>query len=139
MSIFFTLLTIILVICLAALYFLPSFVAHSRNHKNSLPILIINLFLGWTFVFWVLALTWSLLDGQEATKKTKAEKEKISGWKWASIVMGGLLILFLLAFLATLSSRSPSNNLTQTSTITSDASPSDAGVPISADAFLKGL
>jgi hypothetical protein len=42
-----------------ALLFLPTLVARSRNHPNILPIFLVNLFLGWTFIGWVVALVWA--------------------------------------------------------------------------------
>jgi hypothetical protein len=44
-----------------AVYFLPSMAALSRRKRNALPIFVLNLFLGWTFLGWVGALVWSLL------------------------------------------------------------------------------
>jgi hypothetical protein len=41
-----------------AFYFLPSLVA--RKKKDFRSILILNLFLGWTFVGWVIALVWAV-------------------------------------------------------------------------------
>jgi hypothetical protein len=41
---------------LVALYFLPSIVAGLRGHHNALSIFILNLFLGWTFFGWIIAL-----------------------------------------------------------------------------------
>lgn len=43
-------------------YLLPSAVAWDRNHNNQNAILALNLLLGWTFVFWAIALVWSLTD-----------------------------------------------------------------------------
>ncbi len=43
-------------------YFIPSVVAIKRKHNNSVSILILNIFLGWTFLGWVLALVWSFTD-----------------------------------------------------------------------------
>jgi Superinfection immunity protein len=40
-------------------YFLPTFFAFSRNHHNRAAILVLNLFLGWTFIGWVIALVWA--------------------------------------------------------------------------------
>ncbi len=37
-------------------YFLPAIVAASRNVPNSGSVLVINLFLGWTLIGWVVAL-----------------------------------------------------------------------------------
>jgi hypothetical protein len=42
-----------------ALLFLPTLVARSRNHPNTLPIFLVNLFFGWTFVGWMVALIWA--------------------------------------------------------------------------------
>ena len=42
-----------------ALYFLPTVVAMARGHRQTVPILLLNVFLGWTFLGWVFALIWS--------------------------------------------------------------------------------
>lgn len=47
-------------IILAAIYFLPTFIAYRRNHHNRVPILVINVFFGWSLVGWVACLAWSL-------------------------------------------------------------------------------
>lgn len=41
------------------LYFLPAVIAFERGHQHRLPILLTNLFFGWTFIGWVAALIWS--------------------------------------------------------------------------------
>ena len=41
------------------IYFIPSFVASDRGHHNTAAIVVLNLFLGWTFLGWVLALVWA--------------------------------------------------------------------------------
>jgi hypothetical protein len=51
--------TLILLCIVFGAYFLPSIWAYYVNHKKKETILIINLFLGWTFVGWVVALAWS--------------------------------------------------------------------------------
>ena len=43
-------------------YFLPTIIAFVRNKRNKIGILILNLFLGMTFIFWVIALVWSALE-----------------------------------------------------------------------------
>jgi len=43
--------------CLAV-YFVPSYIAHVRKHPNATPILIVNIFAGWTLIGWVAALVW---------------------------------------------------------------------------------
>ena len=43
-------------------YFLPTFVAFNRRHRNLVPIFLLNFLLGWTFVAWVVTLAWSFSD-----------------------------------------------------------------------------
>jgi len=43
----------------AVVYLMPTIVAFLRHHKNLIPILIVDVFFGWTFVGWVLSLAWS--------------------------------------------------------------------------------
>ncbi|HEX3874368.1 MAG TPA: superinfection immunity protein [Solirubrobacteraceae bacterium] len=45
-----------LVFILLCLYFVPTVVAVKRAHHQLSAILIVNVFLGWTFVGWVVAL-----------------------------------------------------------------------------------
>lgn len=42
-----------------AIYFLPAINAHDRSHHQFTPILLVNLFFGWTILGWILALIWS--------------------------------------------------------------------------------
>lgn len=44
------------------IYFVPCLVASRRNHSNAMPIFILNLLLGWTFVGWVGAMVWAMTD-----------------------------------------------------------------------------
>lgn len=41
-------------------YFLPMIIALIRKHKQTNPIVIVNIFLGWTLIGWVVALAWSV-------------------------------------------------------------------------------
>ena len=41
---------VILIVIGLAIYFVPSIVASSRNHKNTGAILALNFFLGWTLL-----------------------------------------------------------------------------------------
>ena len=43
------------------IYFLPTIIALIGRRKSSLPIFMTNLILGWTGIFWVFTLVWSLL------------------------------------------------------------------------------
>jgi hypothetical protein len=42
------------------MYFLPSIVALARNKRDTAAILLLNLFLGWTVIGWVVALVWAV-------------------------------------------------------------------------------
>ena len=40
-------------------YMLPSIVAKRRRHRQVKAILVVNIFLGWSFLGWVLSLAWA--------------------------------------------------------------------------------
>lgn len=42
------------------LYFLPSIIAFVRGKRDAVSILVLNIFLGWTLIGWVVALVWAL-------------------------------------------------------------------------------
>lgn len=55
----------ILLFLLLFVYFLPAVVANSRGHANATAIFVLNLFLGWTLIGWVLSLVWALVNRTE--------------------------------------------------------------------------
>jgi alpha/beta superfamily hydrolase len=48
-----------LIVVALVVYFIPSIVAYAREHHNRLAILVLNTFLGWSFLGWVAALVWA--------------------------------------------------------------------------------
>ncbi|MEU8527295.1 MULTISPECIES: superinfection immunity protein [Streptomyces] len=42
------------------LYFLPAFIGFARNAPNRGSVLVVNIFLGWTLIGWVVALAMSV-------------------------------------------------------------------------------
>ena len=52
----------LLVVLSLGFYLLPSIVAAAREHRNGVPIFILNLLLGWTGVVWVGCLAWAAMD-----------------------------------------------------------------------------
>ncbi len=54
-----TLALIAVLLLFTAFYFLPSLVAAFRGHHNAQAICVVNLFLGWTFIGWVVSLAWA--------------------------------------------------------------------------------
>jgi uncharacterized membrane protein len=51
--------TFIVVVLVLALYMLPAIVASFRHKRNEISITLVNVFLGWTFIGWVVALAWA--------------------------------------------------------------------------------
>lgn len=51
-----------IIIVFLVVYFLPTLVVIFKNKNNGCSIIIINLFLGWTFIGWVVALAWACAD-----------------------------------------------------------------------------
>jgi hypothetical protein len=45
--------------CFLGLYFLPTVFAFANSHLNAAAIFVLNLFLGWTLLGWVIALVWA--------------------------------------------------------------------------------
>lgn len=50
----------LLVVIGLVLYFLPFIIATQRDHRNTIAIALLNLFLGWTLLGWVAALCWAV-------------------------------------------------------------------------------
>ncbi len=42
------------------MYFLPSIIALARSKRDTFLIFLLNLFLGWSIIGWVIALVWAL-------------------------------------------------------------------------------
>jgi hypothetical protein len=68
---------LIVFVPLVAIYFLPSIVAYMRKHKQFVPILIVNLFLGWTLIGWVGALVWATIKEKEYAPRADHRKEQL--------------------------------------------------------------
>ena len=55
------------------IYFIPSLVASDRGHHNTGAIIVLNLFLGWTLLGWVLALVWASTQVRPKERPIAAE------------------------------------------------------------------
>ena len=53
------------IILFLIIYFLPSIIAFFGNKSNTLAIVMLNLFLGWSFIGWVVALIWAVSKDKE--------------------------------------------------------------------------
>ena len=54
-----------ILVLISVTYFLPSVIALLRGKSNSFAIIILNIFLGWTFIGWVVALVWSFASNNK--------------------------------------------------------------------------
>lgn len=53
-----------IVFTVPALYMLPSYEAWKQKHQNLQAILLLNLFLGWTLVGWVISAVWAFKQAE---------------------------------------------------------------------------
>ena len=49
----------IVVFLVLLVYFSPSFVAFQKDHSKSMKIFLVNLFLGWTILPWIVCVIWA--------------------------------------------------------------------------------
>uniref|UniRef100_A0A7C3SQE8 Superinfection immunity protein n=1 Tax=Dictyoglomus turgidum TaxID=513050 RepID=A0A7C3SQE8_9BACT len=56
-----------IVIGLILFYFLPTIIALLLHRKNTISVFLLNLFLGWTFIGWVIALVWATVKDKTQT------------------------------------------------------------------------
>lgn len=77
------------------IYFFPAVVARWRGHQSTMAIFVLNLFLGWTVLGWVVALVWAasaktqpviiqMLGNNEARllRYDEEERPQRSHWRW---------------------------------------------------------
>lgn len=65
--------SLVLMVGLLMLYFVPSYVAYSRRLKQTASIFVFNLFFGWTILGWGLALSLALWPYANAPAKDAVE------------------------------------------------------------------
>jgi Superinfection immunity protein len=53
-------------------YMFPWCLAVSRHHRNSGAIAVVNFFLGWTVIGWILALVWASTDNVKREQTVRA-------------------------------------------------------------------
>jgi hypothetical protein len=51
-----------------AVYFIPTIVGYVNHQPNAQSIAVLNIFLGWTLVGWVVALAWAFAAQKKATE-----------------------------------------------------------------------
>lgn len=60
-----SLISLILIAAGIFVYFLPMIIGALKDHKNMLPIALVNIFLGWSLIGWVAALVWAFIDNSK--------------------------------------------------------------------------
>ncbi len=50
---------VLLVALVFMVYFLPAIVAECRGHRSAGAVFVLNLLLGWSGLFWIIALVWA--------------------------------------------------------------------------------
>jgi len=60
-------------------YSLPSLIAFRRLHNQRVSILVLNVFLGWTFIGWVTAIVWAFTSDTEGAGHAAAPRVKTYG------------------------------------------------------------
>jgi hypothetical protein len=58
------------------IFFIPSFIASSRNHEYSVAIWLINILLGWTGLVWIGILIWAIVGDSSDVVALKKEELK---------------------------------------------------------------
>lgn len=51
--------SVIALVAIVTVYFLPSWVAFFRDNRNTAALFVFNLFFGWTGIGWALSLVWA--------------------------------------------------------------------------------
>lgn len=51
-------------------YVFPSMIAYHRNHRNFIPLIIVNLALGWAILGWIAALAWAFSSDVTESRQT---------------------------------------------------------------------
>ena len=59
---------IVMILPSLAVYFVPTIIAIARRVRNITAIVLLNIFAGWTFIGWVIALVWSIIDQQQPAR-----------------------------------------------------------------------
>lgn len=70
---------LVLLVGAILLYFVPAIISGARRCEAHNGILVVNLFLGWTFIGWVVALAWAASGKQRITARQLTEEEKRLG------------------------------------------------------------
>jgi hypothetical protein len=66
------------VVIAIALYVTPAVIAFTRKSQNRVPILVVDLLLGWTVVGWVAMLVWAIVSKPETASAAPDQLRRAS-------------------------------------------------------------
>lgn len=69
--------SLLFILLIVAVYFLPTIIAFIKGHEKTLAISRINLALGWTVFVWIILLLWVVNDKAEKQIATLLSRIKI--------------------------------------------------------------
>lgn len=67
---------IVALFLLIAWYFIPSLIAWEKAKAGKVSILIVNIFLGWTVIGWIVALAWAVYPDKKQLEGGADAKDK---------------------------------------------------------------
>jgi len=65
---------------MVTIYFIPTIIAIIKNKKHRLVIMILNLFFGWTFILWIVALIWAMWS-----KREEFQHQELTSYRYVEI------------------------------------------------------
>ena len=65
----YAVLFVVLAILFLGLYFIPTYIALGKKHKNKGGVFLLNLVLGFTFFGWIASLLWAFYKEKEVKRK----------------------------------------------------------------------
>jgi type VI protein secretion system component VasK len=70
-------LIVIILAIVFLLYFLPALIAFIRDSKSATQVTLLNLFLGWTFLGWVISLVWAFGETEKPQPKKVSSQKRV--------------------------------------------------------------
>lgn len=74
---------LVISLLILGIYLIPTFVAYSRNKESKGWILLVNIFLGWSGICWLIALLWALSNDdkpQQIIIKERKNKLEVNSY-----------------------------------------------------------
>lgn len=76
---------LVVVIGSFVIYCVPTFFAFLRGHRQLMPILIVNLFFGWTLLGWVICLAWAFSAQPDKSRRKSPRRGSGRGQDFSNL------------------------------------------------------